>query len=92
VASIDRVFDKETASAWGITDQDQIVVMVHCGSRGFSHQVASDDLKVFERAMRQYGISVKDQQLACAPFTSIEGQDYFSAMNCAANTAFPIVK
>jgi tRNA-splicing ligase RtcB len=62
--------------------------MVHCGSRGFGHQVASDYLKVFEKAMRRYGISVKDQQLACAPFTSVEGQDYFSAMNCAANTAF----
>lgn len=84
----DRVFEKETAAAWGITGHDQIVVMVHCGSRGFGHQVASDYLKVFERAMRRYGISVKDQQLACAPFTSVEGQDYFSAMNCAANTAY----
>jgi tRNA-splicing ligase RtcB (3'-phosphate/5'-hydroxy nucleic acid ligase) len=88
VVSSDRVCDKETASVWGINGHDQIVVMVHCGSRGFGHQVASDYLKVFERAMRRYGISVKDQQLACAPFTSVEGQDYFSAMNCAANTAF----
>ncbi|MDF0668827.1 MAG: RtcB family protein [Nitrospira sp.] len=88
VVSSDRVFDKETASAWGITGHDQIVVMVHCGSRGFGHQVASDYLKIFERAMRRYGITVKDQQLACAPFASVEGQDYFSAMNCAANTAF----
>lgn len=88
MVSSDRVLDKETATAWGIAGQDQIVVMVHCGSRGFGHQVASDYLKIFERAMRRYGISVKDQQLACAPFASVEGQDYFSAMNCAANTAF----
>ncbi|MBS0167637.1 RtcB family protein [Nitrospira sp. CMX1] len=88
VVSSDRVFDSETATALGITGQDQVVVMVHCGSRGFGHQVASDYLKVFEKAMRRYGISVKDQQLACAPFRSPEGQDYFSAMNCAANTAF----
>ena len=88
VVSNDRVFDPETATALGITGQDQIVVMVHCGSRGFGHQVASDYLKVFEKAMRRYGISVKDPQLACAPFRSPEGQDYFSAMNCAANTAF----
>jgi tRNA-splicing ligase RtcB (3'-phosphate/5'-hydroxy nucleic acid ligase) len=88
VVSSDRVFDPETATALGITGQDQIVVMVHCGSRGFGHQVASDYLKVFEKAMRRYGISVKDQQLACTPFRSPEGQDYFSAMNCAANTAF----
>jgi len=88
VAASDRVFDKDIAAAWGITGHDQIVVMVHCGSRGFGHQVASDYLKVFEKAMRGYGISVKDQQLACAPFQSVEGQDYFAAMNCAANTAF----
>ncbi|MEQ1655047.1 MAG: RtcB family protein [Nitrospira sp.] len=88
VVSNDRIFDPETAAAFGITGQDQIVIMVHCGSRGFGHQVASDYLKVFEKAMRRYGITVKDQQLACAPFLSVEGQDYFAAMNCAANTAF----
>lgn len=88
VVSNDRVFDRETAAALGITGHDQIVVMVHCGSRGFGHQVASDYLKIFEKAMRRYGITVKDQQLACAPFQSPEGQDYFAAMNCAANTAF----
>ncbi|BFU93555.1 MAG: tRNA-splicing ligase RtcB [Nitrospira sp.] len=88
VVSNDRVFDPAAAAALGITGHDQVVVMVHCGSRGFGHQVASDYLKVFEKAMRRYGISVKDQQLACAPFRSDEGQDYFAAMNCAANTAF----
>ena len=82
------LFDRSTAAAMGLTGRDQIVIMVHCGSRGFGHQVASDYLKVFEKAMRRYGISVKDQQLACAPFRSPEGQDYFAAMNCAANTAF----
>ena len=88
VVSNGRIFDPETAAAFGITGQDQIVVMVHCGSRGFGHQVAGDYLKVFEKAMRRHGIAVKDQQLACAPFLSEEGQDYFAAMNCAANTAF----
>ena len=88
VVSNDRVFDRESAAALGITGHDQIVVMVHCGSRGFGHQVATDYLKVFEKAMRRYGITVKDQLLACAPFRSSEGQDYFAAMNCAANSAF----
>jgi tRNA-splicing ligase RtcB len=88
VVSDERIFDRVAASALGITGHDQIVVMLHCGSRGFGHQVASDYLKVFEKAMRTYGITVKDQQLACAPFTSPEGQDYFAAMNCAANMAF----
>jgi tRNA-splicing ligase RtcB len=88
VAADDRIFDRQTAAALGIAGRNQIVVMVHCGSRGFGHQVASDYLKVFEQAMRRHGISVKDQQLACAPFRSPEGQEYFSAMNCAANSAF----
>ncbi|MBM4124538.1 MAG: RtcB family protein [Nitrospira sp.] len=88
VVADDRIFARETAAKLGITGRDQIVVMVHCGSRGFGHQVASDSLKIFEKAMKRYGISVKDQQLACAPFRSPEGQDYFSAMNCAANSAF----
>ncbi len=88
VVSNDRIFDPVTAAALGISGHEQIVVMVHCGSRGFGHQVASDYLKMFEKSMRRYGITVKDQQLACAPFRSPEGQEYFSAMNCAANTAF----
>ena len=88
VVSNDRIFDLETAAAFGISGHDQIVVMVHCGSRGFGHQIASDYLKSFDKAMRRYGMTVKDPQLACAPFRSPEGQDYFSAMNCAANSAF----
>jgi tRNA-splicing ligase RtcB (3'-phosphate/5'-hydroxy nucleic acid ligase) len=88
VAANDRIFDAKTAMAFGITGHDQVVVMVHCGSRGFGHQIAGDYLKTFEKAMRRYGITVKDQQLACAPFHSPEGQDYFAAMNCAANSAF----
>ncbi|MDE3241805.1 MAG: RtcB family protein [Nitrospirota bacterium] len=88
VVSTDRIFDPETAAVLGITGHDQIAVMVHCGSRGFGHQVASDFLAVFEKAMRRYNISVKDQQLACAPFRSPEGRQYFAAMNAAANTAF----
>lgn len=88
VASNERIFDAATATALGITGQDQIVVMVHCGSRGFGHQIASDYLKIFEKAMRRYNITVNDQQLACAPFRSPEGQDYFAAMNGAANMAF----
>jgi tRNA-splicing ligase RtcB len=88
VVSNERIFDPVTAATLGITGHEQIVVMVHCGSRGFGHQVASDYLKMLEKSMRRYGITVKDQQLACAPFRSPEGQEYFSAMNCAANTAF----
>ena len=84
----DRIYDRATAEVLGIHGGGQVVVMFHCGSRGFGHQVATDSLKVFGRAMTKHGITVHDPQLACAPFQSPEGQDYFHAMNCAANTAF----
>jgi tRNA-splicing ligase RtcB len=64
------------------------MVMVHCGSRGFGHQIGSDYLRVFDGAMRRYGIVVRDRELACAPFSSNEGRDYYGAMVCAANMAF----
>lgn len=84
----ERIYDHVAAEAMGIHGHEQIVVMVHCGSRGFGHQVGTDYLRIFEKAMTRYGLTVKDQQLACAPFQSPEGQEYFAAMNCAANTAF----
>ena len=82
------IFDKETAAAFGITKVGQIVIMVHCGSRGFGHQIGTDYLKVFLDVMPKYGIAVLDKELACAPFNSKEGQDYYGAMACAANMAF----
>jgi len=62
--------------------------MVHTGSRGLGHQVAEDYIRVMKGAMKKYGIEVPDIQLACAPFDSPEGQDYFSAMCAAANFAW----
>jgi len=83
-----RFFDPDLAKHFGIVEEDQVVVMVHCGSRGFGHQVGSDYLRVFDGAMKRYGISVRDRELACAPFSSKEGKDYYGAMVCAANMAF----
>jgi tRNA-splicing ligase RtcB len=89
VARPENIFDKETAAAFGITIPNQVVVMFHCGSRGFGHQVATDYLQTFLGVMeRKYGISVNDRELACAPFLSPEGQAYFAAMKCAVNMAF----
>lgn len=85
---VENIFDKKTAKKFGITSNDQVCVMVHCGSRGFGHQIASDYLKIFLGVMPKYGIKVLDRELACAPFNSPEGQDYFKAMACAANAAF----
>ncbi|MBI2135891.1 RtcB family protein [Candidatus Woesearchaeota archaeon] len=88
VAHDENIFDTEIAKKLGITQKDQILVMVHCGSRGFGHQVGTDYLELFESVMRKYSIHVPDRELACAPFQSKEGQDYFKAMVCAANLAF----
>jgi tRNA-splicing ligase RtcB len=82
------VHDETTARAFGITGPGQVLIMLHCGSRGFGHQVGTDYLRRFDQAMRTYGITVRDRELACAPFRSPEGQAYFAAMTAAANTAF----
>jgi tRNA-splicing ligase RtcB len=89
VAKKENVFDTETAGAFGIDRPDQVVLMFHCGSRGFGHQVATDYLQTFLKTMgAKYGLSMPDRELACAPFHSQEGQDYFAAMNCAINMSF----
>ncbi len=89
VARPENIYNEELARAFGITIPNQVVVMFHCGSRGFGHQVATDYLQLFLSVMeRKYGISVNDRELACAPFRSREGQDYFAAMKCAVNMAF----
>ncbi len=82
------VTDPKTAKAFGIHSPDQVLIMIHCGSRGFGHQVCSDYATEFVGTMDKYGISVSDRDLACVPFQSEEGQKYFGAMNCAANNAF----
>lgn len=88
LVTIENIFDEKIAKVMGIREKDQIVIMVHCGSRGFGHQVATDYLRVFDKAMKKYGITVRDRELACAPFKSPEGSDYYKAMLCAANSAF----
>jgi len=88
VQKVDKIYDPEIAKAFGITHKGQVTTMIHCGSRGFGHQVCSDYLRVMERAIRKYGISLPDRELACAPGNSNEAQDYFKAMSCAVNYAF----
>jgi tRNA-splicing ligase RtcB len=82
------IHDSALAKRWGLFP-DQVVVMFHCGSRGFGHQVASDYLETFLKAGKsKYGIDVPDRELACAPFQSPEGQAYFTAMKCGVNMSF----
>lgn len=88
IQKVEEIFDFQIARKLGIDSKDQIVVMIHCGSRGFGHQVATDYLRLFNQNMYKYGIEVADRQLASAPFDSKEGRDYWSAMASAANIAF----
>ena len=88
VQKVDEIYNPEVAKAFGIQHEGQVTVMIHCGSRGFGHQVCSDYLRVAERAVHKYKISLPDRELACAPGPSGEGQDYFKAMSCAVNYAF----
>jgi tRNA-splicing ligase RtcB len=85
----ENIFDQPLARWFGLDQPNQIVVMFHCGSRGFGHQVATDYLQRFLKVMTsQYGLEVRDRELACAPFHCPEGQDYFAAMKCALNLSF----
>jgi tRNA-splicing ligase RtcB len=88
IQRISDIYDPGKAKKRGLDEPGQIMIMLHCGSRGLGHQVASDYLKIQESAVKKYGIWLPDPQLACAPVDSKEGQDYFSAMKCAVNYSF----
>jgi tRNA-splicing ligase RtcB len=88
IQKVDKIFDPKVAKAFGLYSEKQVTVMIHCGSRGFGHQVCSDYLRVMERAVHKYKISIPDRELACAPGGSKEADDYYQAMSCAVNYAF----
>jgi len=88
VQVVDEIYHLDAARAMGLDAPGTIVILVHCGSRGLGHQVCTDYLRTAERAQKRYGIEVPDRQLACMPFDSPEGQQYFGAMCAAANFAW----
>lgn len=88
IQTVDEIYDPDTARQLGILEEGQIVLMIHCGSRGFGHQICTDYTGVMRQAMRKYNIHLPDEQLACAPFRSEEAQAYLGAMACAVNYAF----
>jgi len=87
VQKVNDIFDENHAKRYKL-EKDQVVIMLHCGSRGLGHEVASDYLHIHEKAAEKYGIKLPDKQLVCAPVNSPEGQDYYKAMKCAVNYAF----
>lgn len=85
IEKIDAIYDKDIAEAFGL-DKSNVTLMIHCGSRGLGHQVASDYIRLMEK---EYGFAkLPDRELINAPIKSDLGQKYLSAMNCAVNFAF----
>lgn len=87
VDRVEEILDEEHAKKFGLF-KNQVVILIHTGSRGLGHQVATDYIKIMVRTLDKYKIKIPDLELACAPFNSEEGQKYFSAMSAAANFAW----
>lgn len=87
VQVIDKIYDKELAEKWNLKEGN-ICIMIHTGSRGFGHQIATDFIGKFLDYANKNKIELVDQQLACVPIKSEEGQQYLKSMNAAANFAY----
>ena len=87
IQKVEEIFDEESAKVFGLF-KDQVVVMIHTGSRGLGHQNCTDYLRVVMQAMPKYNIKLPDRELACVPFSSPEGQRFFKAMSAASNFAW----
>jgi tRNA-splicing ligase RtcB (3'-phosphate/5'-hydroxy nucleic acid ligase) len=84
---VEHVFAEDAAQAMGLRE-GCLVVQIHCGSRGFGHQICTDYVQDLQIAVKRYKIVLPDRELVCAPLNSPEGQAYLAAMRCAANFAF----
>jgi tRNA-splicing ligase RtcB len=81
---VEQVYDRAAATAFGL-ESEQLVILIHSGSRGLGHQVCTDYVRLLDSAAGRHGIELPDRQLACAPLSSPEGTRYFAAMAAAAN-------
>jgi tRNA-splicing ligase RtcB len=88
IQRVEKIIDRRLAERLGIQNKGQITIMIHCGSRGFGHQIATDYLIEFNKAANKYKTRLYDRQLACAPIDSPEAKKYLAAMAAAANFAF----
>ncbi len=86
VQVVDQVYDLQAAQAMGLS-LDDVVVSIHCGSRGLGHQIGTDALKALAHAAVRFKLPIKDRELASAPISSDEGQKYFGAMSAGINCA-----
>ncbi|UCH71210.1 MAG: RtcB family protein [Candidatus Bathyarchaeota archaeon] len=88
IQKVDKIFNPQVAKTFGISHVGQVTAMIHCGSRGYGHQICSDYQRIMEQAVHKYKIDLPDRELACAPGTSKEAENYYQAMSCAVNYAF----
>jgi len=88
VQFIQRIFDKNVAKALGIDNEGGVTIMIHTGSRGLGHQVATDYIRLATEKMRQWGLYLPDRELAAIPLKNKEAEDYLAAMRAAANYAW----
>ncbi len=86
VQVVERIYDAAAAQAFGLFEK-QVIVSIHCGSRGLGHQIGTDYLVMLAKAAGRLGVHLPDRELACAPIKSSEGQQYLGAMNAAINCA-----
>jgi len=86
VQEVQEIFDQAAAATFGIALGD-VVLSIHCGSRGLGHQIGTDYLKRMVAAAARHGIDLPDRELACAPIASPLGQDYLGAMRAGINCA-----
>jgi len=84
---VEQIFDSQAAQVMGLSE-GCLSLMIHCGSRGFGHQICTDYVQEFQSVVKRYGIQLPDRELVCAPLDSPEGMRYLAAMRCAANYAF----
>jgi len=84
---VEEIFDEHAANAFGLK-KNGIVVMIHTGSRGLGHQIATDYIRQFLSHQQDFGYSLPDRELAAAPFSSQDGRDYYAAMSAGANFAW----
>ena len=87
IQQVQQIFDENAAKTMGL-EKGQITVLIHCGSRGFGHQICSDYLRYAEQSLKKYNIELIDRELACVPNNSIEGENYRKAMYTALNFAW----
>jgi len=88
IQRVDSIYDKDVAKRFGVNEKDQIIVMLHCGSRGYGYQICDDYIAILNNAMAKFKIDLPDRELVCAPLDSREAQDYVKAMYSAVNYAF----